>query len=1209
MEEQNPQSNENIDKAHNKEFGLSSWSITNRTTVWVITTIILLGGLISYIQVPKESFPEIIIPEIFITTAYPGNSPEDIEKLITRPLEKELNAITGIDEMTSTSQQGFSTIDIKFDFDVTPTEALRKVKDKVDIALSDPDFPDDLPADPNVIELNFSELIPIMNINLSGDYSLDDLEDYAEILEERIEDLPQISKVDIKGVMDKEVVIELDYLAMEARELSFGDVAGAVAGENLTISGGDLKVDDFRRSVRVVGEFGNMDDIRNIIVKSEGGHIVYLRDVANVSFIEKEKESYAREYLNPVVSLDVIKRAGENLIEASESINAIIDEAKANDLPPNLQITLTNDQSDMTVTQVSELENSIIFGILLVVGVLLFFLGLRNALFVGVAIPLSMFMSFMILSAAGITLNVMVLFSLVLALGMLVDNGIVVVENIYRLMDEGLSPVRAAKNGVGEVAWPIIASTATTLAAFVPLMIWPGMMGEFMKYLPLTLIIVLSSSLFVALVINPMLTSVFMKVHESDIVQNRKQLILSAVLLLVALMLTAPGSPAAAIGYLPFLVALVLLLSKYMFVTHTSTLKDVLPGVSVLIAFGILNYLIGNNGIGNILTVSGLFGVLNLYVLYPLSETFKDKFLPWLEDKYRDFVSYAMRGINPILTIVGMIVLFFVSFFLLGIFTPKVEFFPSNQPQYLNVFIEKPIGTDIESTNEISQEIEARVLEVLGEDQWKRETEDGKLEDFLVTSVIGQVGNGTSDPAQGPVFGNTPNKARITVSFVKAADRTDKSTVDVLNRLREALSDYPDAEIVVSKNEDGPPQGAPINIEIAGDNYDTLMFAAEEMREFINSRRIAGIEELKIDVNKQMPEMPIKIDRDKARRFGLSTGQIGDAIRTALFGREISTYKEGEDDYPINMRFKQEYRDDPGALLNQKITFRDPSNGRIKQVPISAVASASYERSFSAVKRKDMERVITITSNVLEGYNANEVVASIKRELVDFNAPSGATYDFTGQQEEQAKEMSFLGTAFLIAVFLILLIIVAQFNSFSTPVIIIASVMFSLIGVLLGLVIFQMNFVIIMTMIGIISLAGVVVNNAIVLIDYTNLLRERRRNELGIVDGHLPFHEVIEAIVRGGQTRLRPVLLTAITTVLGLLPLAMGINIDFIGLFTEFDPHFYVGGDNVIFWGPMSWAIIFGLTFATFLTLVVVPVMYLLLARLKYKWVFKEPVK
>ncbi len=494
-----------MDSKQPKEFGLSTASIKNRTTVAVLIVIILISGISSYITVPKESFPEVVVPEVFVGTPYPGNSPGDIEKLITRPIEKELKGITGIDKIISTSQQGYSSIDIKFDFSVTPEVALRKVKDKVDIAMSDPSFPDDLPSDPNIFDLNFTELVPVMQVNLSGDYPIDQLEDYADILQERIEDVEQINEAEIRGVNAKEMEVEVDHLRAEAMLVSFNDIAQAIGQENLSISGGDILMDGRRRTVQVVGDFRDAQDLETIIVKAEGGQPVYLRDVANVRFVDQEPTSFAREWGNPVVSLDVRKRAGENLIIASNEINRIIEEAKAEFLPSDLNVSITSDQSDQTRTQVDELQNSIILGVLLVVGVLLFFLGLRNALFVGVAIPLSMFLSFAILNALGITFNVMVLFALVLALGMLVDNGIVVVENIYRLMDEGMSAFDAARYGVGEVAWPIIASTATTLAAFLPLAIWPGIIGEFMKYLPMTLIIVLSSSLFIALVINPVL--------------------------------------------------------------------------------------------------------------------------------------------------------------------------------------------------------------------------------------------------------------------------------------------------------------------------------------------------------------------------------------------------------------------------------------------------------------------------------------------------------------------------------------------------------------------------------------------------------------------------------------------------------------------------------------------------------------------------------
>jgi multidrug efflux pump subunit AcrB len=1154
-----------------KEFGLSTLATGNRTTVLVITFIILISGLYAYIDVPKESFPEIIIPQVYIGTAYPGNSPTDVEKLITRPLEKEINTITGVDEILSSSAPGFSAIDVKFTFDVTPEEALRKVKDKVDVAMSDPDFPKDLPADPNIFEFNITELVPVMNINLSGDFSLDDLKRYAEILEDRIEALPEISKVDIRGVMDKEVEVQVDYLKAESMQVSFGDIAGAIQQENISISGGDILIDEFRRTLQVVGEFANMADIENTVIKSENQNTVYLRDVASVRFREKEKESFAREYLRPVVSVDVKKRAGQNLIEASNKINAIIADAQRNDFPANLSVTITNDQSDQIRTQVDELQNSIIFGVILVVGVLLFFLGLRNALFVGIAIPLSMFMSFMILYAMGITFNVMVLFSLVLALGMLVDNGIVVVENIYRLMDEkGMSSMEAARYGVGEVAWPIIASTATTLAAFIPLAIWPGIFGEFMKYLPITLIIVLSSSLFVALVINPVFTAMFMKVGEPKI-NYRKVNLLSGLALVIG--------------------------SLFVFLSYRPATEDADPLAALRV-------------VGNIFLLVGLLGLLNTYLLTPATKRFQQRFLPRLERWYERFLAWVLGGIRPWLFFFGTGGLFVLSFILLRVFTPKVEFFPANEPQYLNVFIEKPIGTSIEATNAVALDIEKRIMHVLEGERFKAPNRrTGEEESFLVNSVIGQVGNGTSDPNQGPQLGNTPHKARITVSFVKFQDRRGRSTTDVLNAIRDELRNYPDAEIVVAKNEEGPPQGAPINIEVKGADYDTVLYYAQNMKRFIEAKRLGGIEELKLDVNKEKPEMPIRIDRDKARRYGLSTYQVGDAIRTALFGREVSTYKDGEDDYPINIRFAEQYRNNADALMNQKITFRDPSNGRIKQVPISAVATYEKANTFSVVKRKNLDRLITVQSNVLEGYNANELVNAIKDELQAFEMPEGYTWAFTGQQEEQAKELAFLIKALFIALFMIFLIITAQFNSISTPFIIGFSVFFSMIGVFLGLVIFQMDFVILMTMVGIISLAGVVVNNAIVLIDYTNLIRERKRDAMGLHDTRLPFSEVVNAVVEGGRTRLRPVLLTAITTILGLLPLAIGLNIDFVGFMVDYDPKFYIGGDNNVFWKPMSWAIIYGLTFATFLTLVIVPVMYWYLARVKYKYLYRIGVK
>ena len=1072
-----------------KEFKLSSWAISNKSTVAVITFIVVLGGLLSYISMPRENFPEIIVPQIYVATPYPGNSALDVEKLITKRLEKEINAITGIDKITSNSIQGYSSIKVEFNFDITPSEALLKVKDRVDIAMADKDFPKDLPSEPSVTEVNFSELKPIMNINLSGDFSMDQLKDYAEYLEDEIESLTEISGVDIRGVQEKELEVAIDLYKMQASKISFTDIENAIAFENQSISSGDILEDGTRRNVRVVGEFVDPLKVKDIVVKREKGNIVYLRDIADVTFKEQEKQSYAREYLQPVVMLDVKKRSGQNLLVASSKIDEIIKIAKANVFPSNLVVSKTNDQSNDTKTMVSDLENSIVLGIILVVAVLYFFLGFRNALFVGIAIPLSMLLSFIILSFLGVTLNTMVLFSLVIALGMLVDNGIVVVENVYRLMGKGLSRTEAAKKGVGEVAMPIIASTATTLAAFLPLVLWDGIIGEFMQWLPITLIIVLSSSLFVALVINPMLISLFMKVDPEK--ENRPTIIKA------------------------------------------------------------------------------------------------------LEKSYQKFLNYALSGKNPYGILAGTFSLLFLAAGLMYIFPPKILFFPDTEAKQVFVFLEYPIGTDIEETNLLSKRIESDI-----ENHLKQYEVDG--ENFLVTSVIGQVGEGTADPSQGQTGGNTPNKARITVDFVKFQDRKGVSSEQVLREIREAIQGYPGVRIVVDKPGDGPPTGSPINLEIKGDDYGLILETANNLKLFIDMANIPGIEELKLDIDQGKPELLVHVDRQKARRLGISTAQIGSSLRTALYGKEVSTYKDLKDDYPINIRLKNAFRYDRNALMNQKITFRNQSSGRIKQVPISAVATTENNSSFNAVKRIDMDRVVTVYSNVLSGYNATDVNAKIRAFIEDFEIPKGLEISFTGEQEKQAEEMAFLSKALLIAVLLIFLILVAQFNSASTPIIISISVVLSLIGVLFGLLIFRMDFVILMTMIGIISLAGIVVNNAIVLIDYINLTIKRKRRALNLdASEKLTSPQLLECVVEGGKTRLRPVLLTAITTILGLLPLALGININFKTLVTELNPNFYIGGENVAFWGPMGWAIIYGLTFATFLTLVVVPILYYLINKIK----------
>ncbi|MEL6863805.1 MAG: efflux RND transporter permease subunit [Bacteroidota bacterium] len=1122
-----------------RQFGLTSLAVDNRTSIFILTFMILLFGIQSYDTMPKEAFPEIPWPKIYVNTLYYGNAAADIENLVTRPIEKELASVSEIKEVTSSSLQDYSLIIAEFDADVDLDNATRKVKDAVDRARSE--LPDDLTKEPMVLDINLSE-IPVMTVNISADLPHDELRRYAEYLEDRIEELDEISKVDQKGDREREVTIEMDLPKMQALQLSFSDVENAVLSENITMSGGELVSNDFRRTIRVVGEFENVDQLRGMIVKSEGQRPIFLKDIAKVSLGFQEESSIARADQLPVISLDVIKRSGENLLAASEKIKRVVREAKRDILPEAVNVTTFNDQSVQTRSMVSNLENSIISGVILVVLVLLFFLGIRNSLFVGIAIPLSMLMGILILRIMGYSLNTVVLFSLILALGLLVDNAIVVVENIYRYMQNGYSGIDAAKYGAGEVALPIIASTATTLAAFVPLAFWPGLMGSFMKYLPITLIVVLSSSLFVALVINPVITSRLMKVDEREgdaAVRRRKT---QNVLIGAALMTMAA------------------------------------------FAFNSMGVMWARNLLGIVVGIS----LLNFFVLRGASIGFQAYVLPLLEKAYDRFIRGALYKWVPGFIFVGTIGLLMFAFVLLGANMPKVELFPEPDPVYVNVFLELPMGKDIDATDRLMKEIEERVVQII-------EPYDG-----IVEAVLAQIGENTGDPNAGPDFGASPHKARLTVSFVPSEERGELSTQDAMDDIRAGLKGYAGVQIAVDKPANGPPTGKPINLELKGDDINELAMLSEDVIAYINEQNIQGIEELKADVKIGKPEMLVHIDREAARRYEISTFAIADAIRTAVFGKEVSKFKQGEDEYPIQLRANDESRYNVDDILNQKITFRSIATGQVVQVPIAAVADVSYTSTYSSINRKDQERMITVYSNVLEDYNANEIVAEIDDALSKFEFPLGYSYEFTGEQKEQAENMAFLNSAFMVALFAIFIILVAQFNSIISPFIIVLSILFSTIGVLLGYVFTSMDIEIVMTGVGIISLAGIVVNNAIVLIDYINLLIQRKRDELGVKSmDQMNKEDIKDAIILGGATRLRPVLLTAITTVLGLIPLAIGFNFNFFTLISELDPHFFLGGDNAAFWGTMAWTVIYGLVFATFLTLIVVPVMYWLAYRMQ----------
>ena len=1142
----------------NKEFRLSSWAIENKTTIYVLMILILILGISAYFTMPRENFPEIKETKIYINSVYPGNTAEDIEKLITNPLEDRLKTVSNVTEISSTSQEDYSVIMVEFNESVSIPEANQKVKDEIDMETSNEDWPtfNGAKVEPNVFDLTMSEEMPIMNINISGDYTAEKLKEYAEYLQDEIEDLPEIKKADIRGAQDKEVEIAVDIYKMMAAKVSFNDILQAIQGGNVTMSAGNLIASGQRRTIRILGEIESPEALNNFVVKSEFGNAIYLKDVASVSFKDKERTTYAREFGETVVMLDVKKRSGENMVEAAEKINTIVEDAKSNYFPADLKVTIANDQSTKTIGQVDDLINNIIFGIILVVTVLMFFLGFKNALFVGFAIPMSMFMSLMILNALGYTMNTMILFGLIMGLGMLVDNGIVVVENVYRLMEtEGMTRIEAAKKGIGEIAFPIIVSTLTTVAAFIPLGMWPGVMGEFMIYFPITLSVVLGSSLFVAIFFNSVLVSRFMTTED-------KKMSLKRIVAISALI--------SAIGLL---------------IVLTSPSYRVLGSVMIFTAI--------------MLWVYRLF-------LRSWANGFQNKVLPKWEKFYEKLIFKALKGRAPIIITLSTVALLILAFMGFGKSVAdqrtKVEFFPDNEPNQIIVYIEYPQGTDINKTNQITKAIEKRVYNIINSDSY---TDDGY--NFLVESAVSQVGEGAGNPmTDGGSQSEMPHRAKIMATMREFKFRRGAKSQNLLQEIQEDLKNiYPGVIISVEKDPVGPPAGPPINIELEGDDYAELINTAERIRNFINQKNIPGIDELKIDVNRSKPAMVVNLDREKAGELSVTALQVGQQLRNALFGAKAGIYKNNGEDYDINVRFNKDDKYNKSALFDQKITFRDMSSGQVKTVPVSAVATQKNSSGYSAIKHKSVHRIVAVYSALAPGYtDAGSVVNLIQNEMRNFeNLPKSVKIDYTGQIEEQNKQMAFLMGAFFTGLGLIFFILIFQFNSLTKPAIIMMAIFLSLIGVFGGLVITGKPFVIMMTMMGIIALAGVVVNNGVVLLDYTQLLIDRKKAELGLTkDKFISNSDLVDAIVKGGKARLRPVLLTAITTILGLIPLATGLNINFYTLFAELNANLYFGGDNVIFWGPLAKTVIYGLLVATFLTLIVVPILFYLISRL-YKWV------
>lgn len=1104
-----------------KEFKLTSWAIDNKVSIYVATLIITIAGFLAYNKMPKEQFPEVVFPQFYISTVYFGTSPEDMETLVTKPIEKKLKSISGVKKITSSSVQDYSAITIEFNPDEDLEAAANEVRAKIDEAK--PDLPTNLSTDgqePQVIQIDVSQ-IPIMNVNMSGDFDLQTLKRYADEMQDRIEGLKEITRVDIVGALDREIHIDLDKYKMDAARISFDDVANAVAMENRTISGGQVTMDGQKRSLAVKGEYKDPTLIRNIVIRGSSGAVVYLRDIADVKDDFKEQESYARLNGKSVITLNVIKRSGENLIDASDKISKIVEDMKADYLPNGLDVTITADQSESTRVTLHDLINTIIIGFILVTIVLMFFMGAVNAVFVAASVPISMFIAFVVLGMMDYTLNMMVLFSFLLALGIVVDDAIVVIENVHRIFQERheLGIVKAAKIAAGEVFLPVFSGTLTVLAPFFPLLFWPGIIGSFMKFLPVTLIVTLLASLVVAYIINPVFAVDFMDRHEGE--EHPKPRF-----------------------------------------DRKFTIVTIVFAVIALICYGI------SFGAGNIALFLYLMVALERFWLGGVARKFQTGVWPRVQNSYRRVLSWAIVGWRPVLILLGTFGLLIFSIVLTMVRSPKVIFFPQADPNFIYAYIELPIGTDQKVTDSITNIIEQRVTKVVG-----------GTKNPLVKSIISNVAVGAGDPSQMDMSVQ-PHKGKVTVAFVEFAKRNGQSTVQYLDDIRAAVKGIPGADITVEQEQGGPPTGKPINIEISGDDFEQLASTSDKLKRYLDSLQIGGVEELKSDFQSNKPEIIVSIDRERANREGISTGQIGMALRTALFGTEVSKFRDPEDDYPIIVRLQENQRNNINTLMNLNLTYRDMNmGGAIRQVPLSAVADIRYSNTYAGIKRKDDKRVVTLYSNILTGFNANEVVAAINSAVLDFSPPDGITVKMTGEQEDQAETMNFLGLAMAGAIGLIFFIMVTQFNSVGRSFVIFLEILFSIIGVFLGFSIFGMDISIVMTGVGIMALAGIVARNGIVLVEFIDLLTMQ-----GV--------PVNEAVVEAGRTRMTPVLLTAIAAILGLIPLAVGLNIDFWALFSEFNPHIFFGGDNVAFWGPLAWTMVFGLIFATFLTLILVPVMY-----------------
>ncbi|HJV18349.1 MAG TPA: efflux RND transporter permease subunit [Sediminibacterium sp.] len=1124
-----------------KEFKPTSWAVDNKTAVYIITILISLYGLNKFNTLPKEQFPDIVVPTISVTTIYFGNSPKDIENLVTRPIEKQLKGISGakVNKIQSTSQQDYSLIVVEFDTDIKTEIAKQKVKDAVDKAQTD--LPTDLTSQPNVQEFAFSE-IPIMFVNISGNYDGVKLKQIADKMQDRFEEMKEVNRAEIVGAPEREIQINVDPVKMEAAKLTFRDIENAVSLENRDISAGLVNVGAMKRNIKVKGQFTSAFDMRNIIIKNISGAPIYLKDVAELIDTVKETESYARLGGANVITLNIVKRSGENLINTADGIKKLVEEMqKSREIPRDVKVVITGDQSKKTKTSFNELVNTIIIGFILVLLILMFFMGVTNAFFVALSVPLSVFVAFMFLPlgdfivGSPITLNFIVLFALLFGLGIIVDDAIVVIENTHRIFDNGkVNITRSAKEAAGEVFVPVLAGTATTLAPFFPLLLWKGLIGKFMIYLPTMLILTLTASLIVAFLINPVFAVSFMKKEGREFEEPRNAFA-----------------------------------KKWWF--------------WAFIGFGILFNLAGWHGFGNLLLFIDIIVILERYVLRNIIHYFQEHLLPGFMNNYEKLLRWILVKHRPGWLMLGLFLLFPISLFFLVLRNNPKPFFPSGDPNIGYVYLKMPIGTSAKATDSVVRILEDRVYKIMGE-----ENRPG-VEGSIVESVISNVAVSANNPRDNNRSVRS-NLGRIQISFVEFEKRHGKSSAPYLDSIRAAMTGIPGASIEVSQEDAGPPTDPPVNIEVAGDDFESIAKVAYELQNHLDTNRVEGIQDLQLDVDLLNPEITINIDRERALAEGLSTAQIGSELRTAVFGKEVSKLKEGEDDYKIQLRYQDLKRNNVEDLMNMRIVFRDFNSGAIKQIPVNSVATVDYTNTTGGIKRKNLKRTIQIQSTVTDPSLTPVINRELAKKIEDFKSkteiPPDVIIKQTGEGEQQAETMSFLGMSMMSALLIIFLILVLQFNSLSKPFIVLTEIFFSIIGVFIGYAATGMTMATIMVGVGIVGLAGIVIKNGILLIEFTDELRGRG-------------FKTREAAIQAGKIRIIPVLLTAIATIMGLFPLAIGFNIDFVSMFQHLDPKIFIGGDSVVFWGPLSWTIIFGLVFSFFLTLIMVPSMYLISERLR----------